>query len=189
VVADEVRGLAKTVDSLSIAIRGQIERIARGLNDSHAMLRDIAAIDMSEENRNADARVRMVMRCLVEQNARFAEILQKTAAATEKVGNEVSTAIVAMQFQDLAAQRLENLKGALGALDESLREMNQGADAACGPADSELDHRWVEQMIARCTLKEMRTRFTEQLLGEHASASSTEMSAPPVNDDTGIELF
>lgn len=195
VVADEVRELAKTVDGLSTTIRGQIDSIAKGLRDSHAMLREVAEIDMSAENRNADAHVRMVMRCLVEQNARFANILQQTATATEKVTNEVSAAIVGMQFQDIAAQRLENVKRALGALDDSLKELHD--EAAVGPAgdpaDREIDHHWVDRMISRCTLSEMRRRFAEMVLPGRGSNGVSPASAAPARQPSaptdGIELF
>jgi methyl-accepting chemotaxis protein len=195
VVADEVRELAKTVDSLSTAIRQQINSIAEGLRKSHAMLRDIAGIDVSEENRNAETRVRMVMRCLVEQNARFAGILQQTATATEKVTNEVSAAIVAMQFQDLATQRLENVKNALGALDQSLEQLHDesAVDGSCTPAGREIDHQWVDRMISRCTLSEMRHRFTQQVLAGNGSTSTPPVGTPGAAQDDpaseGIELF
>ncbi len=48
VVADEVRGLATTINALSDVIKQQIGTMAAGLRGSHALLGDIAAIDMSE---------------------------------------------------------------------------------------------------------------------------------------------
>src|SRR5262252_4014692 len=75
VVADEVRELAKTVNELSALIRGQIGTISSGLHASHDLLRDIASVDRSDESVDANARIKTIMRCLVEQNARYAVVL------------------------------------------------------------------------------------------------------------------
>lgn len=172
VVADEVRSLAGTINALSGVIKRQIGSIATGLRSSHALLHDIATIDMSEESRNADARVRLVMQALVEQSSRFAGVLSQTVQTTEAITQDVSGAIVAMQFQDLAKQRMQNLQAILRALPAA-------PEAGAG---SERD--WAAAMIAGCTLGEVRERMSHRLLGQAAPAR--------LHDDdplAGIDLF
>ncbi|MCJ2059382.1 methyl-accepting chemotaxis protein [Methylobacterium sp. J-048] len=175
VVADEVRSLAGTINTLSGVIKQQIGSIADGLRSSHALLHDIATIDMSEESRNADARVRQVMQALVEQSSRFAGVLGQTVQTTEAITQDVSGAIVAMQFQDLAKQRMQNLQAILRALRAA---PERSADAAGGELD------WVAATIAGCTLGEVRERMSRRLLGTPAPAISRD-------DDplAGIDLF
>jgi methyl-accepting chemotaxis protein len=172
VVADEVRSLAGTINALSGVIKQQIGSIAGGLRSSHALLHDIATIDMSVESRNADARVRLVMQALVEQSSRFAGVLSQTVQTTEAITQDVSGAIVAMQFQDLAKQRMQNLQAILRALPAA-------PEAGAG---SERD--WAAAMIAGCTLGEVRERMSHRLLGQAAPAR--------LHDDdplAGIDLF
>ncbi|MGY2052874.1 methyl-accepting chemotaxis protein [Methylobacterium sp. JK268] len=178
VVANEVRDLARSIGTLSGAIRQQIGAIAEGLRRSHLMLRDVAAIDASDESLGATGQVRAVMLALMDQNARFADILQETARTTSAVTAEVSGAIVGMQFHDLTRQRLENVCRALGAVAgaaEPLRARSRdlGADEAG-------DDAWIDAMIAGCTLNEIRTRLGQRILGRAPAAQ---------DDDDGIEMF
>lgn len=184
VVADEVRTLASTINSLSDVIKRQIGTVAEGLRSSHALLGDIATIDMSEESRMADERVRMVMQALIEQNAQVADVLRQTGATTQAITTDVSAAIVAMQFQDRAKQRIQNVKAMLRAAGAELTRLGDetviGVDApAAAP-----DQAWVEAAVASCTLNEVRTRLAQSLLGIAPAAE------PQVADDLdGIDLF
>ncbi|MGX5777454.1 methyl-accepting chemotaxis protein [Methylorubrum zatmanii] len=187
VVADEVRALAASINTLSGVIRGQIASIATGLRASHALVHDIAAIDMSEESRNAEARVGMAMQALVEQSSRFAGVLQQTAETTQAVTDDVSAAIVAMQFQDLAKQRLQNLEIVLRAAGTQLHQLEERTTAETGPADADSrDAAWVEAMIARCTLGEVRDRLSLALTGRGPAKPPEQNRDDPL---AGIDLF
>jgi methyl-accepting chemotaxis protein len=179
VVADEVRELAKTVNELAGVIGKQIGSIAHGLTSSYAMLQEIAQVDVSRENLEANTRITSMMQCLVEQNARFAAVLQDSAVASERITQGVAAAVVDMQFQDLAKQRLDNVSGALTSLADVIVATAQAAPGAEPPAAAA----WAHQLIGRCTLSEVRTRLSERLLG-HAEAAP----ATPA-DQSNIELF
>ncbi|MGV7031294.1 methyl-accepting chemotaxis protein [Methylobacterium symbioticum] len=186
VVADEVRALAASINGLSEVIRKQIGSIATGLRSSHGLVREIAAIDMSDESRNAEARVRMVMQALLEQNSRFAGVLRQTAETTQAITDDVSAAIVAMQFQDLAKQRLQNLEIVLGAASAELRALETRTGGGAGPAaGSGHDTAWIEAMIDRCTLGEVRERLGAALLGR-LLAKPADAAPDPL---AGIDLF
>lgn len=194
VVADEVRELAKTVNELSALIRGQIGTISSGLHASHDLLRDIASVDRSDESVDANARIKTIMRCLVEQNARYAVVLQQTAETTERINRDVSAAVVGMQFQDLAKQRLENVNGAIAAVGKVMGEMHDQTAHATGAevAEQRADKEWVERMLAQCTLSEMRNRLARHIQGKDAvlvpEAPRAARGAGTASDD-GIELF
>jgi methyl-accepting chemotaxis protein len=189
VVAEEVRELAKAVNNLSSAIRGQINSISDGLVKSHAILREIAAVDMSQENLHAKDRVGMVMRCLVEQNASIAKALQHTASTTEKVTQEVSAAIVAMQFQDLTSQRLADVKSVLAGVVDALDGLYDKSTPDIAPVASGGPQEQAERLVECCTLREVRNRLSVRLLV--GSAATTQPEAAPHSDTGGsdVELF
>lgn len=190
VVANEVRELARSIDALAGVIRGQIGSISGGLRNSHAMLRDIAGVDMSDESLNAKARVGTVMQTLVEQNARFAGVLQQTAETTQAITTQVSAAVVGMQFQDLAKQRLGNVGGALGALAAALAAQEERTAYAGAETDEDgLDRAWVERMIAGCTLYEIRTRLTNRILTPGSPAAEPAPGTADDDDLGGVDFF
>ncbi|MCJ2088600.1 methyl-accepting chemotaxis protein [Methylobacterium sp. E-005] len=187
VVADEVRALAGSINALSGVIKGQIGSIATGLRSSHGLLHDIATIDMSEESQNADARVRLVMEALVDQNRRFAEVLSQTVRTTEAIAGDVSGAIVTMQFQDLAKQRLQNLQGLLRATEARLRHQSAETGAVVGPSGcAAAESAWIAEAITACTLGEVRDRMSQRLLGAPAPARSDSAVTDPL---AGVDLF
>ena len=201
VVADEVRQLAQSINTLSGTIKDQIGSIATGLRDSHGLLQDIATVDVSDESRSAEARVHTVMQTLVAQNSRFAGILQQTAETTQSITTDVSGAIVALQFQDLTKQRLENSQTVLRGLSAELGRMADET-AANGVDVSGIapDQAWVEAMIASCTLGKVRDRLRRQILRQetgvdsgqdsgHAPAAAPSTRAPAGEEFDGIDLF
>jgi methyl-accepting chemotaxis protein len=190
VVADEVRELAKAVNDLSSIIQRQVGSIAVGLRRSHAVLREIAAVDVSQENVAANAHVRMVMRCLVEQSARFASALQETATTSEHVTNDVAAAIVGMQFQDLAKQRLDNVNGALNVLASLVGELADETieSGATDRGKAEIRSEWSERVAATFTLTETRRRFVDRL-GAAAGANLTRASETHSATSDGVEFF
>jgi methyl-accepting chemotaxis protein len=201
VVADEVRLLAQSINTLSGTIKDQIGSIATGLRDSHGLLRDIATVDVSDESRSAEARVHTVMQTLVAQTSRFAGVLQQTAETTQSITTDVSGAIVAMQFQDLTKQRLQNGETMLRSLAREHERMAERAAAqgleAPDPDGPAPDQAWAEAMIAACTLGEVRDRLRRQVLprqvlpvhapGGNAAAGATGGGA--VDEFDGVDLF
>lgn len=188
VVADEVRLLAQSINTLSGTIKDQIGSIATGLRDSHGLLQDIATIDVSDESRSAEARVHTVMQALVAQNSRFAGVLQQTAETTQSITADVSGAIIAMQFQDLTKQRLQNGGTVLRALAAELDRMAE-RNAAQGVGAPEPDQAWAEAMIAACTLGEVRDRLRHRVLGQEVRGPADAAAGAAADELDGIDLF
>jgi methyl-accepting chemotaxis protein len=193
VVADEVRDLAGSVNSLSSAIKGQIGSISGGLSDSYGLLRDIATIDMSQQNLEAHARIKGVMQCVVDQNLRFADVLEQSVRASEQTTDDISAAVVGMQFQDRARQGLDNVSAALAAIAATTAEL--AASTASGmatEASAAVDEAWADRVVADCTLGEVRERLRRRLRGgEGTHPPNAAAAVAPGADatDDGIELF
>jgi methyl-accepting chemotaxis protein len=189
VVAEEVRDLAKAVNSLSSVIRGQINAISGGLEKSHAILQEIATVDMSQENLHANSDVRMVMRCLVEQNVGFTNVLRQTAATTEKITHDVSSAIVAMQFQDLTSQRLGNMKALLTGLADALGDLHGASRTSVEHADTAAHQERLHDLLANCTLSDMRKRLSVQILDPEPGSVDEPDGTPDDKAASEVEFF
>jgi len=142
----------------------------------------------------SDLRIGMMVRSLVDQNARFAAGLRQTAATTDQISNDISAAIVSMQFQDRTKQRLENVSAALDVLSGTLEELREET-ASEVPLDqaenNNVDHAWLNRMIGQCTLGEIRKRFVERILTKDGSSGDWQSVAADGHGrpDQGIELF
>jgi methyl-accepting chemotaxis protein len=192
VVASEVGELARTVNGVAFDVKKQIEAVSAGLGNSNGLLQEIATIDMSEENIQANARIKSMMQSLIEQNKRFATVLQNTASTTKQITDDVSEAIVGMQFQDRAKQRLENVNAALEVLvgaSSELRDASAHAMAPCASSE-DADYQWLHHIIDQFTLGEMRKRFVETILVEgHAPYGIADQTFSVAAPDDDIELF
>ncbi len=190
VVADEVRELAMAVNQLAVAIKRQIAAIGDGLRNTHGLLREVATVDMSDEHLSACARIKSVMRCLVEQNAHYAGVLRHTAAATEKIAGDVSAAIVSMQFQDRAKQHLQNVCRAAAAVAcamDGLAAQSPVAPSAAGKSGESRD--WAEGLIAQCTLYEMRRRMRDKILQSSGASGAGLQMSDDAEARSGVEFL
>lgn len=190
VVADEVRELAKSVNQISAAIRGQIGSISDGLRASHGMLQDIAALDVSSENAAANLQVKSVVQSLVDQNIGFAKVLRHTATTTEQISSDVASAIVSMQFQDLTKQKLESVTGVLATLASALSGLSSQTGTGIGAAAVEIDSALADRIISGCTLSEVRQRLAAGIIdGTLLTAPVAAPAAARPGADDGIEFF
>jgi methyl-accepting chemotaxis protein len=185
VVATEIGDLAGAVNALSDTVKKQILTVSDGVERGGNLLREISAIEMSDENVNAQARIKAMMNCLVDQNAAIASALQKTAVSSQDLEGAVNGAIVGMQFQDRVMQRIHNVKGALAVLGRA-----SSAIAGQSPRTSdftESEEALLREVMATFSLGELRDRFGAAMQLEGVSMPATAASAVPPTSD--IELF
>lgn len=183
IVANEVRDLATHTSKISQELRQKVDRAVSGLNSSFALLREIATIDMSEENVHANERMRAIIDGLVSQHSRFADALASTSDVTRKVTGDINSAVVQMQFQDRAKQVLENVCAVLALVGDTLAE--------CGRADDAMTDMLAERIGRIVSLGDMRARVLARI-GRHVG----EVPPPTLPEDAGagaalpdIELF
>lgn len=196
VVANEVRELAKTVNSLSGNLKTQIGSITTGLKGAHKLVQEIATMDLSDQNLEANAGFTKMMECLVDQNARLSVVLKNTANTTDEITNDISAAVIGMQFQDRTKQTLENVNSAIAAVSDALQEMSDGSPIASGSENGKAGHDLHAQILSRFTLGEMRKRYAEAaalpagFAGlEELLAASDASEADPASAGDDIELF
>jgi len=191
VVANEVRDLAKTVDSLSTDLKEQIGSIASGLRGAHVLVTEIATMDLSEENLEVNAGFTKMVDCLVEQNRQISEVLQETAGTTQEITRDISAAVFAMQFHDRTKQMFQNVNGAISEMSMHLSEVSGGGLAGRAPGTEAADD-LKQRIVGSFSLQEMSQRFQARFYPGETGIQCVQLvpvDAGDDEDDDDIELF
>ncbi|MEH6632451.1 MAG: methyl-accepting chemotaxis protein [Halopseudomonas aestusnigri] len=188
VVADGVRELSSTINTLSGQIRTEISDVSKSLEDSQNNLKEVTSVDMSE-NILAKEKIEKIMACLMAQNVEFSETIQHSAKSSDIMTSKVSEMITGIQFQDRTSQRLGHILDALGILSEAGDEMIAKTEIQLGEhVKPELDREWLNKLIGGFHLGEMRERFIMHALYEDDfDPSSEEDNTADAEEE--IELF
>jgi len=193
VVANEVRHLSQTTSALAERMRGKITAVVRGVRDGHEILRLIADTDMSPQML-AKERVDKTMESLVQQTYHFHAVLTDTADSSSDISRTISRTVTGMQFQDLTKQQLEHVNDSLTVMAAGLDDLTQRTEAASAvPLTPEFPQRWLDHLLERFTLGEIRERFVRRVLLEGTALDTAGVMEPaPQHADTDggdIELF
>ena len=188
IVASEVRELSKSTNELAKTMRTEIGSVAEGVRSGHALLQEVATVDLSANMRVKD-RLNQLLVGLGNRSTTITDIMRQTSKASERIAADISTVITGMQFQDRNKQRLTHVVDALRILDESSQALSVRAQAeGVAPAErSELVTTWIDRLLNACTLNEVRRQFAQRL-GRGGDAANTQALAKPA-DDSNIELF
>lgn len=171
VVANEVRELASSTNRIAHDLRARVTKTTQSLDESYALIREISALDMSNENVLAKERIHQIVEGLLGQHSTFSAALSKTSDSSDKLVGEINEAIVGMQFQDRAKQKIDNVCAVIVEM-MRLRE-TPGTDPDM----------LAEQLTRPVTLGDMKARL---LAAAHNLPPPTQ-SEPDSSDD--IELF
>ncbi|WP_448189303.1 methyl-accepting chemotaxis protein [Azospirillum sp. sgz301742] len=166
VVAQEVRHLSKTTSELADRMRTKVGAVVNGVRTGHDILRDIANTDMSPQML-AKERVDKTMESLVEQTAHFQVVLETAASVSNGMSQTIGHMVTGMQFQDLTKQRLEAVGDSLNVMGAGLEELEARTRGNLPPGtDSVTPQAWLDHLLERFRLSDMRQRFVRKLLME-----------------------
>ena len=188
VVADEMRDLSQSVQTLADAVRTSVSTISIGIRGGHGTLRELATMDMST-NIMAKDRLDQLIVALLQRNDQIGSLVAEASREAGGISTDISRMVVNMQFQDRTKQRLENVVDALSVIIDGLRDLSVKTD---GISPTEKDAagqiEWLKRLAARYTLGEMRERFITRVLeGRAAEAEKPEADEP--SDPGSVELF
>ncbi|HYD30463.1 MAG TPA: methyl-accepting chemotaxis protein [Azospirillaceae bacterium] len=193
VVANEVRHLSRTTSDLAERMRSKVMAVVKGVREGHEILRHIANTDMSPQML-AKERIDKTMESLVTQTAHFQEVLEHTAHSSGVMSQNIGRMVTGMQFQDLAKQRIENVCDSMMIMNAGLEDLT-GRTQAIIPDSVEvpIPNEWLDQLLGRFTLSEMRQRFVRRLLLEGTALDehgALDADLPSEESQEGdIELF
>lgn len=193
VVADEVRDLSKDINQLAGTLRTKVDAVHGGIEQGHEQLQTIASLDMSG-NLKAKDRIENMMTALVSQNAEFNRKLQTSSELSQTLQQEISGVIQRFQFQDKAQQQLDGVRTTMSVLEELAHDLaNETKEGSGLPEiedDTEIMEAWVESMIKRCHLGEMRERFVQGIVLKNSDRQAAlDALEAERNDDCDISLF
>lgn len=193
VVAQEVRNLSRTTQGVAERMHQKIDQLAAGINRGHSILREIADTDMSPQML-AKERVDRTMDSLVRQTEQFQSVLRQSAHASSEMSDTIGHMITRMQFQDLSKQRLDAVSDSLAVVLMALGELEKTSRPLLPVGvRTESPSAWVDELLGRFKLSEMRQRFVRKLLLEGSALDehgALDLSSPHVDSvDDGIELF
>lgn len=192
VVADEVRQLSKDINQLAETLRSRVDAVHQGIEDGHEQLQSIASLDMSG-NLKAKDRIENMMKALVDQNVEFQDKLANSAELSNKLQADMSTVIMRFQFQDKTQQQLDGVRMTMNVLKDVSHDLAEETYTGSGLPpindDSEMMEEWVNAVIKKCSLGEMRERFVQGMLLKPSTTSAHISTAISTDDDDNIELF
>ncbi|PWC82712.1 chemotaxis protein [Azospirillum sp. TSH100] len=166
VVAQEVRHLSRSTGELAERMRSKVTAVVKGVRNGHDILRQIANTDMSPQML-AKERVDKTMDSLVSQTTHFQSVLETAASVSSDMSSTIAHVITGMQFQDLTKQRIEAINDSLAIMSAGLGELETRIRAQVPPAIGAREpQEWLNQLMGRFTLSEMRERFVRKLLLE-----------------------
>lgn len=194
VVAEEVRALANSVNELSTDLRDQTTQVTEGLEGGYSIIKDIATVDVSEENIETHSRLKVMTKSFVDQSAAMSQALARSADASQRMEQQINGSIVELQFQDRVKQRLEAVNDAISQLQHLVS--TQGADgAAVGEIlggdglSPEFRMALAREIASVFKLGELRQSFEVQLGLLSAEDVAAVPAASQEDDDDDIELF
>lgn len=166
VVAQEVRHLSRTTSELAERMRTKVSAVVTGVRNGHDILREIANTDMSPQML-AKEHVDKTMESLVEQTAHFQSVLETAAGVSHEMSQTIGRVVTGMQFQDLTKQRLEAVGDSLTVMGAGLEELEDRTRGSLpGGADIPVPQAWLDHLLGRFRLSDMRQRFVRKLLME-----------------------
>jgi methyl-accepting chemotaxis protein len=165
VVANEVRMLSKSTNELAGAMRGRIDAATGGIAGSRTILKEAATIDIAENLRTKD-RLDGLFASLLHRNGDVETIVAAVSADAKTIAEGISGIITGIQFQDRTKQRLEHVIDTLAVLGAGLQELQSETRNTLPPDHPEItgDTAWLETLLCRFTLGEVRGRFVERIL-------------------------
>lgn len=196
VVADEVRELSKNINEMASSLRTRVDAVHEGIETGHEQLQSIASLDMSG-NLKAKDRIENMMTALVAQNKDFTEKLAISSELSNKLKTEISSVVQRFQFQDKAQQQLDGVRTTMGVLTELAHDLAEETREGSGlppiEDDTDMMEAWVDSMIKRCQLGEMRQRFVQGMVLKDVPPKSLDdelgNDTAPGADDGDIDLF
>lgn len=173
IVAAETAVLAKHAAETSDAIREIVAQLAAATHSAAKGIESRADEDLRSAERSREE-VDGVLRFLAEKNRVAEATLAQTAEASRALANDISRAVMAMQFQDAMSQRIGHV---IHTLDKMYAELRCKVEVP--EEDAVEGNKWLDDLASRYVMAAQR-----QTHGIDAATSSDESE-----DSDDIELF
>jgi methyl-accepting chemotaxis protein len=194
IVANEVGSLSSDTENLANNMNELINGFSHKLNDGFALLEEIASKDLTPQLESKD-HIDSTMRAMIEQAHAQKETLENTVVTSNNISDAVTKLIMATQFQDYAAQRIQHLIGANTITAQQIKETLEKTREHKGHENipSELSEEDAQILLDKFSLSALKEKFLKGLKNdpetEHQDEKRTEQSAEENDNEDDIELF
>lgn len=186
VVAGEVKSVSQSIQTLTFDMNSHIGAVASSLRGSYEVTQKLATTDMSEQILARERLDRMLLG-LIEQNRHFSTVMQGAIDDSNKISQNISQAVIGMQFQDRNSQEIGNVVNVLRKLGEHLNAVPSIEE------DEVVLRRMIEAIGGQFSLSELRKIFLSKMLGKDVAKDVAKeegnASSSGAKNDEAIELF
>lgn len=175
VIAHEMKDLSRATETTSQQVRARIAAVARGVRSGHAVLRDIASMDLSE-NIQAKQRINTMIAAIIDRNTQITSVLSDASRHNGELADTIDQMIIGMQFQDRTKQHLTQVSDTLAVLSDGAHDL-QIATRQALPGQllhDTIDEDRLRRVIDGQTLGAMKQRLLTRLL--HTSPAAANQS-------------
>ncbi len=173
VVAAEVTKLAERARTESEAIRKLVSRVSTDIDAALVELQALASSDMNDAT-VVQQEVDQTMGTLTETNEEMRQSVMDSASRNEQLAQDISNAVIAMQFQDAVSQRTAHVV-------KTLEEMEAAFYACVQGGDHGDDKDWADR------LEHSYTMAAERQVLNKATGSEAKDESSGLGDN--VELF
>ena len=169
VIAHEMKTLSLSTAETSAQVRQRISAVATGVRAGHAVLKEIATLDMSEHI-IAKQRLDALIAGVIGQNQSFNLILGDAASASKDISGTIGQLIMGIQFQDGTSSIPRMWWGRWRCWGEATEGLQQATSAAY-PDSFQLgavDEAWLAKLVANNTLESVKQRLLTRLVSGDA---------------------
>ncbi len=151
IVATETAKMAQHTVDASKSIRAMIDTLSTNITSGAAELRHRVELDQ-QEVAGSRSEVTQSLDALAGLHTKFCRAVEETKTNSVQIGEDISQAVVAMQFQDAMSQRMEHVAHTLEEIHGCLLARLTQVDRQDPAADAPAPHDWSERMRDRYTM-------------------------------------
>lgn len=151
VVADEVTKLANRSSQAAISIRKLVADVQAQSAQAMNEIGDLASVDLTKTLSSKDTLDHMT-KALTDKNEALRSNVGETQVNAERIGQDIASIIMSLQFQDSIRQQIEHVMEPLEALTLDLTAVQAGNK----PASFDGTDRFVQELQHRYTMKDER---------------------------------
>ncbi|HEX7765676.1 MAG TPA: methyl-accepting chemotaxis protein [Nitrospira sp.] len=164
VVADEVTKLANRSGQAAINIKKLVTDVQRESQQAMNEIQELASVDLTK-TLSSKERLDHMTKVLTEKNAALRTSVGSTQLHAERLGQDIAAIVMALQFQDIARQKIEHVIEPLTKLHHDLNAAVQNVppQAFDGTTD------YVNQLQRSYTMREERQVHSTSLGAAHTN--------------------
>lgn len=165
VVADEVTKLANRSGQAAINIKKLVMDVQRESQQAMTEVAELASVDLTKTLASKEKLDHMT-KTLTEKNDALRSNVGNTQLSAERLGQDIAAIVMALQFQDIARQKIEHVIEPLQVLQEDLLAATRGA----APESFNGTMEYVHKLQQSYTMREERQVHSTNLGTDHGAA-------------------